>query len=522
MNYLSTSETPQKNYKGLIAKIKETNDLIKDTDEQILCISHIDADGLTSAGIIGKALYRLDKNYHIRCVRQLELPIISEISMMKNFKYIIFSDLGGGQLEGINKFLADKNIIILDHHPSIVEPASESIIHVNPFEFNYDGANEDSGAGLSYFFSKELDKRNQDSSAIAVVGALADRQDKGDKNSLTALNKRIVNDGVKVGVLEEKLDIRLFGRETRPIYQALEYTTDPFLPGLTGNGDMCHRFMRDTKIPQQKGSEWRTLQDLTREERQILVEALITYGLSHGMSVQDSQSIIGTVYTLLKEEPGTLLRGAREFGSLLNSCGRLNATGIAVGICMGERKFLLEEAEKIMKEYRLKISKFIQIVNKDSEHLKEHSHLLVFDGKELIDDSMIGTVISIAISTKQFLDKMKPLVGLATSEDGTIKVSCRGTMPLVKKGLDLGLALREAVEAIGSEAEGGGHNIAAGARIPQGTEKILIEKLNIAIDKQYDEKEAKQKKSTPKKTTTQTKATKPKATTSKKTTTKKK
>ncbi|NHJ84176.1 MAG: DHH family phosphoesterase [Asgard group archaeon] len=481
---MSTTKDTKEDFKGFSSRIAEVVDIIKDTEERILCISHIDADGLTSAGIIGKALHRASKPYHIRCVRQLELPIISEISMMKNIDTIIFTDLGAGQLDGINKYLKKKKIIILDHHPAIAEPKSETIYYVNPFEFNYDGANQISGAGISYFFAKALDQINIDSAALAVVGALADRQDKGEMNSLIALNRRIVEDGMKASVLEEKLDIRLFGRETRPIYQALEYTTDPFLPGLTGDGDMCLRFMRDTGLPQQKGDEWRTIQDLSQNERRTLVESLITYGLQNGMSAEDSQSILGKVYTLIKEQQGTLLRDAREFGSLLNSCGRLDATSIAIGICMGERKFLLQEAEGIMKEYRRKISQFLQLVNKDSEHLKEHSNLLVFDGRDIVDDTMIGTVTSIAISTKYFIDKKKPLMGMANSDDGTVKISCRGTGLLVSMGLDLGLALREAVESIGSEAEGGGHNIAAGARIPKGTEKLLIENLNIAIEKQ--------------------------------------
>ncbi|MHA1211192.1 MAG: DHH family phosphoesterase, partial [Candidatus Heimdallarchaeota archaeon] len=406
---MSTSEKSKKNFKGFTSKIKQVVDSIKDVKGTILSVSHLDADGLTSAGIIGKALHRENYEYHIRCVRQLELPIISEISMMKQYKNIIFSDLGAGQLEGVNKYLADRNIIILDHHPALADPANESIIYVNPFEFNYDGANEVSGSGLSYYFAKELNKKNMDSAGIAVVGALADRQDKGDKNSLTSLNIKIVEDGIQAGVLEAKLDIRLFGRETRPIYKALEYTTDPFFPGLAGDGDMCIRFMRDTGLPQQRGDEWRTIQDLNKEERRILVESLITYGLSHGMTAKDSQSILGMVYTLVHEEQGTLLRDAREFGSLLNSCGRLNAMGIAVGICMGERKFLLQEAENLMKEYRRKISQFIEVINTDSEHLKEHSSIVVFDGKGIIDDTIIGTVVSIAISSKKFMDKNKPL-----------------------------------------------------------------------------------------------------------------
>ncbi|MHA1243353.1 MAG: DHHA1 domain-containing protein [Candidatus Heimdallarchaeota archaeon] len=479
------SNPPEKaDYKGFQAKIKETVDFVRDSKGAFLCISHIDADGLSAAGIIGKALHREGINYHVRSVRQLELPIISEISMMKGFDNIIFSDLGGGQMEGINKYLSNKNIVILDHHPTLIAPATEKIINISPFDFGFDGSNQVSGAGISYFIAKQFDKANIDSSPIAIVGALADRQDKGKKNSLIELNKKIVQDGVKADILEEKLDIRLFGRETRPIYQALEYTTDPFLPGLTGDGDMCIRFMRDTGIAQQKGDQWRTIDNLTEDERKNFVQQIIQFSLAQGGSVEDAQGILGYVYTLKNEQKGTLLRDAREFGSLLNSCGRLGATGVAIGICMGERKFLLQEAGAIMTEYRKKIASFLTIIGKESEHIKEYSNITVFDGRGVIDDTMIGTITSIAISTRKFSVKGKPLMGMASSEDGTVKVSCRGTAKLIQIGLDLGLALREAVKAIGSEAEGGGHNIAAGARIPKGTEKLLIEALNEAIEKQ--------------------------------------
>ena len=158
------SNPPDKaDFKGFQAKINETVDFIRDAKGPFLCISHIDADGLTSAGIIGKALHRDGINYHIRSVRQLELPIISEIAMMKGFDNIIFSDLGGGQMEGINKYLKGKNIVVLDHHPTLVPPESENIINISPFDFGYDGANQVSGAGVSYFIAKQFDKINVDS-----------------------------------------------------------------------------------------------------------------------------------------------------------------------------------------------------------------------------------------------------------------------------------------------------------------------------------------------------------------------
>lgn len=496
--YLSTNTKEKMNVKDFFAQIKKAAEFFKELEGTILCISHIDADGLTSAGIIGRALHREGVQYHIRSVRQLELPIISELSTMKGINNIIFTDLGAGQLEGINKYLNEKNIIILDHHPPVVEPATDRIINVTPFEANIDGAYQISGAGVTYFFAKELNQKNIDSAPLAVVGALADRQDKGKKSNLVGLNRKIVQDGIKTGLVEERLDIRLFGRETRPIHQSLEYTTDPFIPGLSGNADMCHRFLRDTNIPRKKGEEWRTIQDLTKEERALLVDALITYGLSHGMSVEESQSILGQVYILTKEHPKTLLRDAREFGSLLNSCGRLGATGIAIGICMGERQFLYDKAQEILAEYRLKIAKALEIVQVDSDRLKEYSNIIVFDGREgLIDDTMIGTIISIVISSQPFNEKNKPLIGMAESDDGTIKISGRGTGELVAEGLNLGNALREAANSIGSNiegeehknAEGGGHDIAAGARIPQGTEQLFLEKVNSVVEEQLNKEE---------------------------------
>ena len=46
----------------------------------ILVVSHIDADGLTSAAIMGKALERADVEYETRFVRQLDNAALNEIA----------------------------------------------------------------------------------------------------------------------------------------------------------------------------------------------------------------------------------------------------------------------------------------------------------------------------------------------------------------------------------------------------------------------------------------------------------
>jgi len=52
------------------------------------------------------------------------------------------------------------------------------------------------------------------------------------------------------------------------------------------------------------------------------------------------------------------------------------------------------------------------------------------------------------------------------------KVSARANLDLVKKGVNLGDLMREGCKIVGGE--GGGHSIAAGARIPkEGVEKFM-------------------------------------------------
>ncbi|MGZ8880463.1 MAG: DHH family phosphoesterase, partial [Halobacteriota archaeon] len=57
-----------------------------------------------------------------------------------------------------------------------------------------------------------------------------------------------------------------------------------------------------------------------------------------------------------------------------------------------------------------------------------------------------------------------------------VKVSARGTQTLVQRRLNLARAVSEAANSVGGV--GGGHDIAAGATIPEGTETEFLKHLN--------------------------------------------
>jgi single-stranded-DNA-specific exonuclease len=478
----------EKKYKDFLKKAKKTADVIKDAiknDDQIKIVSHLDTDGITAAGIISIALYRAGASFQASIIRQLEEDIMVMLSEgMDHVKLFIFTDLGSGQLDLVKQYLDTKTtkVIVLDHHPPV--GTEDGIFQLNPHAFEINGSYDISGAGVSYFVAKAMDEENRNLSALAVIGAIGDRQDKGDRGSLIGLNKEIVNDAVNAKVLEVKKDLRLFGRATRPVHTALEYTTDPYIPGITGNRDACFKLLVELQIPLKKGNEWRAIADLTTEERTKLVSALITRSLQRGASSEEAQSIVGNVYTMLEEKEGSILRDAREFASCLNACGRMGRAGVGIALCMGDRGRAYKDAEDVLSNYRTRLSDYLTLISENTERITDLKNVQIFDGKGLVDDRIIGTVVGLARSGNM-LSSDKIVLGIALQEgEGFIKISGRSTEKLVSKGISIGKALSDAAENI-KGAEAGGHDIAAGARIPLEKEQEYIKLVCGNIDEQF-------------------------------------
>ena len=74
-------------------------DNIEEMESSVHIYTHIDADGLSSGAILGKALYREGIPFQITVLKQLEREEIVKIrEKIKEYKnFIIFSDFGSGQ-----------------------------------------------------------------------------------------------------------------------------------------------------------------------------------------------------------------------------------------------------------------------------------------------------------------------------------------------------------------------------------------------------------------------------------------
>ncbi len=454
----------QQNIEGFLVAANEAAKVILETvkkDGFILVFSHLDADGVAAAGIMGKMLYRLDARFRIRVMQWVDEKIIGEVIADKP-QLVILTDFGSGYLDLLNEKIPNVKVVILDHHQVNSKVVNQNFVQVNPHLFGIDGATDVSGSGVAYFAAKAVNAANVDLAPIALVGALGDMQDKYEQRSLRSLNEIIVNDGVSAGLLKVEKDLTFFGRETRPIYKMLATTTNPFIPGLSGQETEALNFVANLNIPLKQGDKLRALCDLTDEERKRLCSALADYLLSKGLHLE-VENLIGYVYILAKEEPNTALRDAREFAVVLNSAGRMDRPSLGIAICMGDRKAALEESNKILEDYRKNINKYLGWVAEKPERMRELQNIYVIYGENFINEKIIGTVSSIIVSS--LANNEKPLLAFANIEaEKAAKFSGRTTEAALRKGVNLGDVMRLASEANGGK--GGGHNIAAGAQVP--------------------------------------------------------
>ncbi len=473
--------------KAFMMKASEAARLIMECVERegfVHVVSHLDADGLAAAGVIGKALWKVGANFRVRIQQWVDEKIVADI-VSDNPTLTILADMGSGYLNVLSKHLSNHQILILDHHQPIGE-APENVIQVNPHMHGIDGSKDVSGAGVTYFVTKVLDDSNKNLSAMAVVGALGDLQDKYEQRALGGLNEKIVADAVASGCLKVEKDLMLFGRETRPIHKALAYTTSPFIPGVSGEEDKSLSFLVSLDIEPKHGDKWRALRDLSQEEKQRLRSALSNHLINKGYpgGVPD---LTGSVYTLIREEPWTPLRDAREFSVLLNGSGRMEKAGLGVAICIGDRGIALEQAEGVLQEYRRTLTRYLSWLMEEPGRIDELKNIYVVRGGDFINEKIIGTLSSI-LSTN--LPKPeKPIIAYAAIvEENVVKVSARTLDMLTRRGLDLGKIMRIAAEKF--EGKGGGHNIAAGAQVPIENVDAFVKLVDELIEKRMEEIEA--------------------------------
>ena len=431
------------------------SDCIK-SGRNISVITHLDCDGITSGSIVTKSLIRSGAKCTVRTVNEFNKNLVDR---MKNDsrEFHIITDLGGGFAKELDLGLND-NWIVVDHH-QIPEEEFDNERVINAWKYGIDGGVEVSAGGMAYLVSNALHKENTDLAWIAVVAALGDRQDQGDKKSFSGINLDIASTAKKNSQVEIDLDILLVGRETRPLPDALAFTSHPFIEGLTWNRDACLSLLNSSGIKLKDGSRWRVPAELTEDEKRILLQTISKFTTSKN-ATEIMDELVGYTYTLSGEDKRSFLRDAREFSTMLNSCGRIRKAGVGIAVCMGDRTKMLEEGENILLEYRTLLRTYMNALSSERWRVVDNGKYVMVDGEGLVSENMTGAVSSLLGGSQKNTGKI--IILRTNGEDGTIKFSSRKSTGC-KSEVNLGLLMRSCATKV--SGVGGGHNAAAGARI---------------------------------------------------------
>lgn len=456
---------------------------------KVTVATHIDADGISAGAIASTALARRGTENDVMFFKKLDDEAIAALRGT-GADLIWYTDLGSGSASKLGGWPA----VVTDHHvpdtctcgaardgQARLSDFSE-VIQVNPQLHGVSGANDLSGSGATLLVALALGEGNADLAHLAVVGGVGDLQDQRSRR-LEGLNGEIVALAAEAGMVEAVQDVRFFGRETRPVHKMLEYSSDPFLPGITSDEQAAISLLLSVGIDLKEGDAWRTWTMLSDDERETVIGALRDLLKERSRKPESLLRLTGEVYVLAKERKGTPLRDAKEFATLLNACGRHGRAEVGLAICMGDRGDAYDEGVALQREHRSALSQALAFA-KDVGIVRMRN-IQYFDAGEEIEETIVGTVAGMLLG-EAGADRSAPMVAFADSSECSgeprTKASARGTRDLVSMGMDLSAAMRSAAEGVGGV--GGGHNIAAGATIPSSRKSEFLSRLDEIVEAQ--------------------------------------
>ncbi|MCX8173703.1 MAG: DHH family phosphoesterase [Thermoplasmata archaeon] len=432
--------------------------------------SHYDADGIAAAGILAKTLYRFGKSFNLTCRKNLDPEFFEQLKKEKN-KLLIIADMGTNQALAIKEYV--EYLIVLDHHePSDeirewhrlygAEPEREkgklvldekrslesrNILLLNSHLYGIDGTKEACASTMCFLFSIFCNPTNWDLLPFAIAGCEGDRQNSDGK--FHGLNRWIIEEGTAHGIVEKR---RTFSFDGETVYDALSTTNDPFFRMFVEKPGRISEALAKLSIPEKA-----KMGELTPEQIKKLNSFLSLQYLREDVD-------LSAVLTLCREDYFTKIGiRAKTLANYLNACGRTGKQELAVGLFFDFDRYA-DACAGVRNAYREKVRKYLLRLLKDGTNRLEAIQYTWVEEAEFA-----GAIGGLALTF--FLDKTKPVFVLSKKEN-VVSISARGLDSLVKEGLNLAECCRIAAEKCGGR--GGGHNIAAGAEVPEGKEEDFL------------------------------------------------
>jgi len=414
---------------------------------EVLIISHFDTDGISSASIALKALKKEDIKFSVKILKGLEQDFIKTLP---KDQMILFLDLASGNLNELAE-LNNPEIFIIDHHELPYEKPSE-ITMINP---ELDQHQKISASGLTYLFAKQLNPSNKELAKLATLGMVGDMLEK----EIDKLNHDILKDSE----IKRKKGILIYP-STRPLNRTLEYSSNPYIPGVTGEIKGVLELLRECGLTPKNG-KYKSILELTSEEMSKVVTSIM-------LRTSKNEELVGDIF-LIKHF--NKLEDARELSAKINACSRMGDPSTALMLCMEIPK-ARKKAESIHVKYRQNILSGLNYI-KDNSKI-EGRQFVIINAKDQVKDTIIGTLASI-LSNSLTYEKGTAITTMAYQQN-KIKISARN---VGREGRNVRQILSKVIKEIGG-GEVGGHEHAAGCLISKDQEQTFTEclKRNLEVE----------------------------------------
>jgi single-stranded-DNA-specific exonuclease len=446
----------------LQSKIKEAIEKLDNLSKTkpIKIISHHDTDGITSAAVFSKALQRWEKSFSLEIVKNLENGYIEKLN---EDQILIFLDLASGSLPLLSK--KNTEIFILDHHeiPDHNDTqTTDSLIPENVTMINPHLLQEENiaSSALCYLFAISISEQNKDLANLAIIGMIGDVLEKH--------IGKIYSDILKDAEVTVKKGLLLYPA-TRPIDKVLEYSSSPYIPGISGSFKGTLEVLKEAGISKSKKG-YKSLSELTDQEMADLTTAISLRAIGENTP----QELVGNIYLI---KFFNTIEDARELSGMINACSRMECPEISLGFCLGNKE-IKKQAGKIHAKYKRTISSALeQIPELINASGKDY---VIINAQDKIKDTMIGTISSI-ISFSPLYSEGTVIIGLAYTQNEKIKVSARLAG---RKGRNIREILHRAILPLSEngETEVGGHPVAAGCLVPKDKETEFIDNLKQTLE----------------------------------------
>ncbi|MGP8076843.1 MAG: DHHA1 domain-containing protein [Thermoplasmata archaeon] len=428
-------------------------------------IYHYDGDGIAAASCALRALDRLGYPAQSTPLVGVERERMAAL-LGATAGPVLVVDTGASWLDLFVEH--GSPVVILDHHkyPGVPNPPTlpSHVAFVNPLDWGVDGMNELCAGTLTWLYSVFLDPLNWDNAPWGLSGAISDRQHIG---GFRGLNKVLVEEAVRRSLVVRRAGIALFGPT---VGEALEVGIDPFVKGLSGRPEAVGPFLHALGL-----DPGRRPTKLTEDETRRLVAALKERLSSSGVA-REAADVLDQERWFVP----SLGLDAEEVANRQNAAGRAGVPGVGIAYALGDARSA-ERVRTAEAEWRAGILKGLLRIENDG--VNSMRFLRWFESPET---PLAGAQAGLAMN--YLLPPDHPVFAFSQGGAGPTKVSARGTLRQVDRGLDLSAACRVAASAVGGE--GGGHRVASGASIPPASRPAFLEAADRVLSEQLGPSEA--------------------------------